>query len=229
MDYKETYEKFWEKGKGEQFGGYTRNLILPDFFPITYNHEKVCDVAGGAGIVSRWLSERGYDVSLVEFSDTAVNEARSRGVEKIFQKEISGLRSLPFVDNYFDIVFFGDIIEHLFDPESALWEIKRILKPNGRLVISCPNIAYWRFRWYYLIDGDFHRIDVAKQKPWEQEHIRFYNIKILKEFLNKTGFEFVKFEGVNEIWHSKFFVKYFPNVFAHTLVAEFKNNLDKIK
>jgi SAM-dependent methyltransferase len=223
MDYKETYEKFWEKSKWGQFETYPRNLILPDFFPVTDNYERVCDVAGGAGIVSRWLVDRGYDVSLVEFCDNAVAEAQSRGIEKIFHNQISGLNSLPFGDSYFDMVFFGDIIEHLFDGESALREIKRILKSDGKLILSCPNIAYWRFRMYYLWDGDFHRIDVAKQDPWEQEHIRFYNIQVLKRFLSLLNFEFVCFKGSNNIWHSKYLANIFPHLFANTIVAEFKN------
>ena len=222
MDYKETYEKFWQIAAEGKFEDYERNLILPDFFPNTEKREKIADIAGGAGIVAEWLQKRGYEVSLVEFSEKAVEKAKSKGLN-VFENKIEGIHSLPFVANYFDIIFFGDIIEHLFDPESALREIKRILKPNGRLIISCPNIAYWRFRSYYLFDGDFQRIDVAKQKPWEQEHIRFYNIKILKIFLSKLDFDFIKFKGANNIWHSQFFARYFPNLFAHTIVSEFQN------
>ncbi len=202
MEYKETYEKFWKVGNNSSFEDYERNLLLSNFFPQTKNSEKVVDIAGGSGVVAQWLKNQGYDVSLVEFSDLAVESAKLKGL-KVVQKMIQGIGSLPFEDSYFDIVFFGDIIEHLFDSESALLEINRILKPGGRLVISCPNIAYWRFRLYYLIDGDFQRIDVARQKPWEQEHIRFFNIKILKEFLNKLDFEFIRFSGCNNIWHSK--------------------------
>lgn len=222
MDYKETYEKFWKLGGTSKFTDYERNLALDVFFPITKNENKLADIAGGAGIVAEWLIKRGYDVSLVEFSEAAVEEAKKRGINKIYKNKIEGLGSLPFANDSFDVVFFGDIVEHLFDPESALKEIKRILKPNGKLIISCPNIAYWRFRCYYFLDGDFQRIDVAKQRPWEQEHIRFYNIKILKELLGKLGFEFIKYKGVNRIWHSRFLVKYIPNLFSHTLIAEFK-------
>jgi len=223
MDYKETYEKFWREASDNTFEQYERNLVLPDFFPATSQSEKVVDIAGGSGIVSKWLQDRGYVVSLVEFSDTAVEQAGKRGVQKIFKNQVDAIGSLPFPDNYFDAAFFGDIIEHLFDPESSLREVRRVLKPGGRIIISCPNIAYWRFRMYYLLDGDFERIDVAKQKPWEQEHIRFFNVRILKEFLGKLSFEFVRSTGVNQIWHSRHFVKFSPNLFAHTLVAEFKN------
>lgn len=223
MDYKETYEKFWQISGNSKFEDYERNLALFKFFPVTNKREKVADIAGGAGIVGSWLEERGYDVSLVEFSDEAIKKSKERGIKKIFQNKIEGVRSLPFEDNFFDIVFFGDIIEHLFDPESALSEIKRILKPKGKLIMSCPNIAYWRFRIYYFLDGDLQRIDVAKQKPWEQEHIRFFNVKILKELLLKLKFEFTKYEGVNNIWHSKILAKFMPNLFAHTIVVEFIN------
>ncbi len=223
MDYKQVYEKFWSQGLNMSFEGYIRNSLLPTFFPATSNKEKVADIAGGNGIVSAWLAQQGYDVTLVEMSDEAVRQARTHGVEKIVQMMVDQHEPLPFADNYFDKVFFGDIIEHLFDAESALREVKRILKPHGQLIVSCPNIAYWRFRMYYMLDGDFQRIDVAKQKPWEQEHIRFYNIKILKEFLATIGFKFTRFAGVNDIWHSRMLASKYPHLFAHTIVSEFEN------
>jgi SAM-dependent methyltransferase len=48
----------------------------------------------------------------------------------------------PFDDNSFEVVLFCEIIEHLQnDPLKVLREIKRVLKPNGRLVLTTPNIA----------------------------------------------------------------------------------------
>lgn len=224
MEYKETYEKFWKLNSEGEFNGYIRNSELHTFFPVTDKPLKVADIGGGPGVVTAWLNERGYDAYLVEFSDTAIEQAKKRGIKNICHAMITGLKSLPFEDSFFDIVFFGDVIEHLFDPESALKEIRRILKPGGRLVLSCPNMAYWRFRTYYLLDGDLKRIDVIHEKPWEWGHIRFYNIEILKEFLGTLGFKCTLFRAVNEIWHAKFLVKYFPNLFGHTLIAEFVIN-----
>lgn len=222
MDYKQVYEKFWKMNAEAKFEDYSRNLSLDIFFPITKVSKKVLDVAGGSGIVSSWLAQRGYDVYMTEFSDVAIEQATNNGVNNITRYEIKSGNVLPFDDCIFDMVFFGDIIEHLFDSECILKEIKRILKPSGRLIISCPNIAYWRFRSYYLIDGDLRRVDVAKQNPWEQEHIRFFNVKILKEYLGKLDFDFLRYVGVNDIWHAKYLVNFFPNLFAHTIILEFE-------
>ena len=220
MDYKETYEKSWELSKKSNFFDTERNSLLPEFFPLS--NDRVLDLAGGAGIVSQWLMGRGYDVSLVEFSDVAMEEAKIRGIKSITKLFFDSGAILPFENESFDCVFFGDIIEHLFDPESILREVKRVLKPTGRLVISCPNMAYWRFRMYFAVDGDLERVDVIKARAWEQEHIRFFNIRILKDLLGSLGFDFVKFRGVNKIWHSKWFVARWPNLFAHTIVSEFR-------
>ena len=48
----------------------------------------------------------------------------------------------PYKDGSFDVVIFGEIIEHLLnDPCKVLREIKRFLKPNGSLILTTPNVA----------------------------------------------------------------------------------------
>lgn len=49
--------------------------------------------------------------------------------------------TLPFTSNSLDIVVAGEIIEHLYDTGDFLEEIKRVLKPEGKLIITTPNLA----------------------------------------------------------------------------------------
>lgn len=46
---------------------------------------------------------------------------------------------LPISDNQFDVVMLADVIEHLMEPESALVEITRVLRPGGVFLLSTPN------------------------------------------------------------------------------------------
>ena len=50
--------------------------------------------------------------------------------------------SFPYEDNFFDVVLFCEVIEHLLsDPVHALTEIRRVLKPGGDLIVTTPNVA----------------------------------------------------------------------------------------
>jgi Methylase involved in ubiquinone/menaquinone biosynthesis len=49
---------------------------------------------------------------------------------------------LPYPDNHFDVVLFCEVLEHLTnDPFRALGEIRRVIKPGGRLILTTPNVA----------------------------------------------------------------------------------------
>ncbi len=50
--------------------------------------------------------------------------------------------AIPFEDEYFDIIIFSEVLEHVFAPPSdVLKEVKRILRPTGKLILGVPNIA----------------------------------------------------------------------------------------
>jgi SAM-dependent methyltransferase len=94
---------------------------------------------------------------------------------------------LPFVDSYFDAVVFLEVIEHLFDPYGALSEIKRVLKPTGKLVISTHNALNAVRRLCFLVG----RINPTSDVSHEQmgPHIRLYSHTILTRVLRRSGFE----------------------------------------
>ncbi len=50
---------------------------------------------------------------------------------------------LPLADGCADAVLFSEILEHLVDPDQALDELRRVLRPGGHLMLSTPNLAAW--------------------------------------------------------------------------------------
>lgn len=68
------------------------------------------------------------------------------------QQSVDGQR-LPFEDASFDFVCCNHVLEHIFETEHFLWEIRRVLGPKGLAVISVPNCAAWMNRIAFLFGG----------------------------------------------------------------------------
>ena len=85
-------------------------------------------------------------------------------------------------------------MEHLFDPIHALSESNRILKNNGLLAITVPNIGYFESRFYLLRRGEIN--DFSGSGKILTEHIRFFGVKSIVKILTIAGFKVVKIKGV---------------------------------
>lgn len=209
------YNKFWSKGRGG-FGSYIRNTYLPPFFK---KGELVLDVGCGDGVVGDFLQKNvGVKIIGIDISKQAVKKANKKGIKAYVA---SSEEAFPFKENSFDAVFWGDNIEHLFNPAFCAREIRRVLKKDGRLILSCPNMGYWRYRLYYFINGRLPDTEWTGLEVWQWSHIRFFNIKILEKFLSSVGFQKItKVVGVSERRLDKPFLSLNPALFGMILIVE---------
>lgn len=76
----------------------------------------------------------------LDLVDEQLNKASQKGI--IVQKGNLN-KTLPYEDNFFDLVHANQVIEHLFDVDSFISEIYRILKPDGYALISTENLSAW--------------------------------------------------------------------------------------
>ncbi len=214
---KSFYEKFWSEDRGE-FGSYIRNSELPDFFN---KGEFILDVGCGDGVVGAFLQQRaGVKVAGIDISEEAVRKAKNKGIDA---RVCNSEQKFPFPDNLFDKVFWGDNIEHLFDPAQTAREIRRVLKENGKLILSCPNMGYWRYRIHFFLKGGLPDTEWTGLNPWEWSHIRFFNLGILREFLKSNGFsKITKIKGVSERRLDRPLLKLIPALFGMILILEAK-------
>lgn len=214
---KKHYDKYWE-GKEEEFGGYVRNKILLKLF---LRGEKVLDLGCGDGAVGEVLQKKlGVKIVGMDISKAALEMAKKRGIKTVLG---SSENKLPFNDQVFDAVFWGDNVEHLFSPIETAREIKRVLKPNGRLVISCPNMGYWRYRLYFFLKGRLPDTEWTGLKSWEWSHIRFFNFSLIEEFLSTAGFSRITRKiGVSERRLDKLLLPISNSLFGMILIMEAK-------
>lgn len=214
-DVKKMYEGYWGEKKGlENFSDYERNLVLKK---LLKSGEKVLDLASGEGAVSEFMKEIGCEVTAFDISKEALSKAQKRGV-KIVQGNVED--KLPFKDEEFDVVFWGDNVEHLFLPLKTLKEVCRVLKNNGRLILSCPNMGYWRYRVQYLVKGMIPQTEWYGAESWEWEHIRFFNKSVMQKFLNVGGFKMNRFFGVSRRRLDKPLMNFYPELFGMIMVVE---------
>jgi ubiquinone/menaquinone biosynthesis C-methylase UbiE len=103
---------------------------------------RVLDLGCGTGRHALWLAEQGAKVTAVDFSEGMLAEAR----QKPFAESVTFLQHdlhnpLPFPDGEFDAVVSGLVLEHIKDLLRLFAEIRRVVKPQGRVVISAMHPA----------------------------------------------------------------------------------------
>jgi 2-polyprenyl-3-methyl-5-hydroxy-6-metoxy-1,4-benzoquinol methylase len=223
MDYNDIikiHKKYNDRVVKDRFESYCRNLILPDIYSCN-NGKILVDLACGHGMVSKFFIDLGYKVYGVEIDEAMAKLAEERGV-KIQIQDIQS--SLNIKDNFTDEVFWGDNIEHLYCPEAVIKEISRILKPNGRLIISTVNYSNIIWRLKYLFSG---RIPLSESGDTNKnvgywEHIRLWNDDELVNFICGFGFFYKHTYGTNYFGiFPKFFYKKFPKQFSGVNIYEF--------
>lgn len=110
---------------------------------------KVLDIGCGNGYVLAQYARFGADVTGVDLTSTAIELSRKRfeiaGLQGSFV-EIDG-QSLPFPDEYFDIVCSMGVLHHISNPKPMVNEMFRVMKPGGRLIV----MLYHRHSWKNLV------------------------------------------------------------------------------
>lgn len=115
----------------------------------------------------------------------------------------------------YDVVFASSIIEHLDNPWDILRKIHTVLKPKGKLILTVPNIAFWRARlrlflgiWEYEEYGIF-----------DKTHTKFFTVFSMRKALKDAGFTVLD-EKYDPAGGAKWFtpiLRFFPNAYAHQI------------
>jgi len=103
------------------------------------------DIGCGRGFFASELRRRlpAARILGMELSPALADMARSQGVDVVRGDIADGI---PLSDNSVDLVFLGEVIEHVFDPDSCVTEARRVLRPGGALIVTTPNLAAWTNR-----------------------------------------------------------------------------------
>jgi 2-polyprenyl-3-methyl-5-hydroxy-6-metoxy-1,4-benzoquinol methylase len=102
---------------------------------------RILDIGAGVGDFLNVAKNDGWETIGIEPSDKAKAIAKSKGV--LFVESLSELES-----NSFDVITMWHVLEHVPDLENQIKELKRLIKPNGTVIIAVPNFKSYDAEYY---------------------------------------------------------------------------------
>ena len=141
----------------------------------------------------------------VDISEASVKAAKDSGIN-VIQLDASQ-EELPFEPDSFDLVLCSEVIEHLYDPDFVVEQFKRVLRPDGKIIITTPNLAAWYNR-LLLLTGiqPVHsevstrrvlgrRLSILGQGGTPVGHIRLFTLPGLTDFVSLHGLTLLRVRG----------------------------------
>ena len=154
---------------------------------------KMLDVGCGPGLFLDEAKKMGWVVKGVDLSFWAVKHAKANFGIDVFQ---GTLTMAAFPDKSFDVVIMNDVIEHLTDPKSVLKEVRRIMKNDGAVFVSTPDIdSFWsrllRARWWGI----------------NKYHLFYFSKKTLEKMFAECGLKSLRYTSYPRVFSWRYWVE----------------------
>ena len=158
-------------GQAEMKESTKGKLIAYSYVPNDFSDSRrALDIGCRDGFWSEKLIMSGYKVSSLD-------------VEPYYDKadQFDANNTLPYSDEFFDVVWCSEVIEHLKNPEKSIIDMQRVLKSGGKIILTTPNSYFLLIKFVYLI---------LKETPkglQNKGHLHFFSEESLKSILPDTA------------------------------------------
>jgi 2-polyprenyl-3-methyl-5-hydroxy-6-metoxy-1,4-benzoquinol methylase len=181
---------------------------------------KLLELGAATGFMSQYFTEKlKCEVYAVELDPEAAKLAEAH-TKEVYVGDLDHNKIWRVIKKTspFDVVFASAIIEHLKEPAQVLAHIHEVLKPNGVLIMTTPNIAHWRMR-FNLLRGKWQYEDYG---VLDRTHLKFFTYYTFQELLTKAGFhvDHVAIDPAGGIKYFNWIAKHFPNFYGHQVVIK---------
>lgn len=191
---------------------------------------RVLDLGCSQGLLARPLQEKNVQVTGV---DVGAGRRLASELAKYYQEDLEQPLDIP-EERIFDYVVCADVIEHLKNRAQLLRGARRYLKPDGRLIISTPNVALWFYRLSLLVG----RFEYGPRGVLDETHVHLFTGASFRREVERAGFRVLTervtalpFEVVFESTGRSRFVRHlastyhwlarmWPSMFAYQFVLE---------
>jgi 2-polyprenyl-3-methyl-5-hydroxy-6-metoxy-1,4-benzoquinol methylase len=188
----DRHEAIWESiPPGLEPAGFARRLraLLEHVEPGM----RVLDVGCGEGRFAAALAQAGAHVTGIDVAEEPLRRARERhpGLDL---RRVSECEAWPLGDSGFDLVWAGEVIEHVADTAAWLSELRRVLRSGGSLLLSTPDTGRAE-----LLLAALSRHAFAGRFDPLGDHLRFYSRATLSRLIEDFGFYDVRVRGLGRL------------------------------
>lgn len=161
-------------------------LELLEWFFIPEKGEKILDVGCGSGVFASRMTELGAETTAIDSNADAINYGGEVFARPGLEFRLGLLDEMDFAESSYDAAVCLEVAEHIYEGQvdKMLSDLRRILRPGGRLLMTTPN---YRGLWP-LVEWASDRAGKTGKMHMEQ-HINFYHRARLRRALRDAGFE----------------------------------------
>ncbi|WP_157698772.1 class I SAM-dependent methyltransferase [Geobacter sp. DSM 9736] len=156
----------------------------PKILELYEGEERVLDIGCGAGALGAAI--RKINPKAVVHGVDASPEAGKLAADRLDWFRCMDLDNepLPHGPERYDLIIFGDVLEHLKNPYRLLSQSRDLLAPSGKVILSLPNIANYSLRLRLL----FGRFEYRDTGIMDRTHLRFFTDASAREMIDRCGF-----------------------------------------
>lgn len=116
----------------------------------------------------------------------------------------------------YDVVIISELLEHLFEPEKLLLNLKKLAKHDKFIIITVPNLLFWKNRLKIML-GQFNYTD---QGVMDRGHIHFFTWVSFKKMIQEAGYKIVAVDNHFPTRGTKWFGQFWPGLFAYRFIVK---------
>ena len=163
---------------------------------------KMLEIGCGVGDFLHYAEQQGWECYGAEPSEDAVKILQTKTKIKVVKPE----QIEDFPNASFDLICMWHVLEHVADLKWQIDQLKRLLKPNGRIVIALPNYQSYDAQYY---KDKWAAYDVPR-------HLNHFSEEFMRKELNNCGLAYIKSEKL--VWDS-FYISYLSEQYCQHKMA----------
>jgi spore maturation protein CgeB/tetratricopeptide (TPR) repeat protein len=196
---REVGEHANESSDIEKPDNYYKN-IRHDLIPLVPEDANcILEVGCAEGMTGNELKKRpGVFVAGIENNETAAKMAR-KVLDDVITGDIESM-DIPYSPSAFDCIIFADVLEHLVNPLDVLKKMNKLLKKDGTVIMSIPNVQFYGVV-NQLIEGNW---TYQKEGILDETHLRFFTFKEIEKLVKEAGLSIQRIEETLDPQYEKF-------------------------